>query len=257
VSGPRWPGRRVWIVGASSGIGAELARELHRRGAVVAVTARRADRLAAMAAGRMVAVPADAGDPAAIDAAADQITDRLGGLDDVIWCAGHWQRTDATSWDREVFARHVEVNLLGLNNVLGAVLPGLVAAGSGRLVVVSSVAGYRGLAGAEAYAATKSAQLTLAESLRAGLAKSGVAVTAVCPGFVRTELTAGNSFPMPFLMDAGPAARIIADGLQRGRPEIAFPWQMALLMKTARVLPVRVWAAVAAGLAARDSAPSG
>jgi short-subunit dehydrogenase len=148
---------------------------------------------------------------------------------------------DAASWDREVFARHVEVNLLGLNNLLGTVLPRMVERGQGQIVGVASVAGYRGLAGAEAYGATKAAQLNLLEALRAALRRRGVTVTTVCPGFVRTQLTAGNRFPMPFMVEPERAARSICDGLERGRMEIVFPLPMAVLMKTARLLPVRVW----------------
>jgi short-subunit dehydrogenase len=116
--------------------------------------------------------------------------------------------------------------------------------GRGHLVGIASVAGYRGLAGAEAYGATKAAQINLLEGLRAALRRHGVRVTTVCPGFVRTEMTATNEFPMPFLIDVDEAARIIADGLEARRTEIVFPLRMALVMKVARVLPVRVWSAI-------------
>ena len=238
----RTSGRRVWVVGASSGIGAERARELDRRGARVAVTARRRDRLEEVAGGRMVVVPADVTDGAMLRAAAEGVTGALGGLDMVVWCAGYWKQSDAAHWDPAEFARHVEVNLLGLNELLAAVLPPMVARGRGHLVGVASVAGFRGLPGAEAYGATKAAQLNLFESLRVSLRSRGVRVTTVAPGFVRTEMTAVNSFPMPFIIDAGRAARIIADGLERGRTEIVFPWRMAVLMKAARLVPVGLWA---------------
>jgi short-subunit dehydrogenase len=135
----------------------------------------------------------------------------------------------------------VEVNLLGMNNALGAVLPTMVARGHGHVVGVASVAGYRGLPGAEAYGATKAAQVNLLEALRVGLRPRGIAVTTVCPGFVRTELTAKNDFPMPFMVEPEDAARAICDGIERGRQEIVFPLPMAVLMKAARLVPVRVW----------------
>lgn len=246
--GPTAPvaGQRVWVVGASSGIGAALAAELVRRGALVAVSARRADRLAEVARGRMVAVPVDVTDPDAVAGAAEAVRATLGGLDVVVWSAGYWQRSDARAWDTTAFADHVEVNLLGLSSVLAAVLPGMVRAGSGHLVGIASVAGFRGLPGAEAYGATKAAQITLLESLRASLRRDGVRVTTVAPGFVRTEMTAVNTFPMPFLIEADEAARAIVDGLERGRVEIVFPWRMALVMKAARLVPVRAWAALVA-----------
>ena len=109
---------------------------------------------------------------------------------------------------------------------------------------IASVAGYRGLAGAEAYGATKAAQINLLESLRIHLARTGVQVTTVCPGFVRTDLTIGNHFPMPFIIDADQAARSICDGLERDRAEIVFPARMAVLMKAARIVPVRAWTAL-------------
>jgi short-subunit dehydrogenase len=189
----------------------------------------------------MTVVEADVTDWSSLDAAARRVRRELGETDLVVHCAGFWKQMDAASWDREVFARHVEVNLLGLNNLLGTVLPRMVERGQGQIVGVASVAGYRGLAGAEAYGATKAAQLNLLEALRAALRRRGVTVTTVCPGFVRTQLTAGNRFPMPFMVEPERAARSICDGLERGRMEIVFPLPMAVLMKTARLLPVRVW----------------
>jgi short-subunit dehydrogenase len=218
-----------------------VARELVDRGARVAISARRTDRLAEVAAGRMTVVEADVTDWSSLDAAARRVRRELGETDLVVHCAGFWEQMDAASWDREVFARHVEVNLLGLNNLLGTVLPRMVERGQGQIVGVASVAGYRGLAGAEAYGATKAAQINLLEALRAALRRRGVTVTTVCPGFVRTQLTAGNRFPMPFMVEPERAARSICDGLERGRMEIVFPLPMAVLMKTARLLPVRVW----------------
>lgn len=237
-------GRRVWLVGASSGIGAALAAELVARGAAVAVSARRRDQLESVAGGRMAVVPVDVTDADDVRRAALEATEAVGGLDMVVWCAGYWKQFDATAWDRETFARHTEVNLLGMSNVLAAVVPAMVEQGNGQVVGIASVAGYRGLAGAEAYGATKAAQLNMLEAMRASLSRHGVTVTTVSPGFVRTEMTAVNDFPMPFLVDADQAAASIADGLERGRVEIVFPWPMAVAVKLARLVPVRVWAAV-------------
>ena len=241
---PAVAGRRYWLVGASSGIGAELARELVRRGADVAISARRAEDLREVGEGTMAIVPVDATDREAVGHAADEVRATLGGIDVVVWCAGYWQQFDAAQWDADVFARHIEVNLLGLNNVLAAVVPTMTKEKSGHLVGIASVAGYRGLAGAEAYGATKAAQINLLEGLRAALARHGVRVTTVCPGFVRTEMTESNEFPMPFIIDADEAARTIVDGLEGGRTEIVFPLRMAVTMKVARLLPVRLWSAI-------------
>ncbi|GGK42688.1 oxidoreductase [Pilimelia terevasa] len=244
MSGHRIAGRRVWLVGASSGIGAALARECVRRGARVAVSARRVQRLAEVADDRMVAVAADVTDRAGVDAAAAAVREALGGLDMVVYNAGYWEQTDAAAWDRDAFTRHVEVNLLGFNNVIGATLPEFVARGCGHLVGVASIAGYRGLVGAEAYGATKAAQINMLEAMRGALAPRGVAVTTVCPGFVRTEMTAGNDFPMPFMIEPVEAAAAIARGLERGQQEIVFPLPMTAAFKAARLLPVRAWTAL-------------
>jgi short-subunit dehydrogenase len=241
-----WAERRIWLVGASSGIGAALAQELNRRGANVAITARNVEHLDRVASGAMVVVPADVTNRAAVAVAARDVERALGGLDVVIWCAGYWKQADAADWDAEEFAWHVEVNLLGLNNLLAAALPPMVRRGSGHIVGVASVAGYRGLPGAEAYGATKAAQINLLEALRASLARRGIRIITVCPGFVRTPMTAANTFRMPFVIEADQAARAIADGLERGRQEIVFPWPMAVAMKLARMLPVRLWTALAA-----------
>jgi short-subunit dehydrogenase len=233
-------GKRYWVVGASSGIGAALAHELVRRGARVAISARKADDLREVAGEEMEVVPLDATDRDAVLAAAAQ----LGDVDVVVWCAGYWEQFDAAEWDADVFQRHVEVNLLGLNNVLAAVIPPMARARRGHFVGIASVAGYRGIPGAEAYGATKAAQINLLEGLRGALKRHGVRVTTVCPGFVRTPMTETNDFPMPFLIDADEAATAICDGIEKHRTEIVFPLPMAVTMKLARLVPVRAWAAL-------------
>jgi NAD(P)-dependent dehydrogenase (short-subunit alcohol dehydrogenase family) len=237
-------GRAVWVVGASSGIGAATARELIRRGARVAVTGRREQLLQEVARGEMLVVPADVTDAGALANAAATVLDALGPLDVVVYSAGYWQQMDATAWDTDVFERHLRVNLTGLSNTLAVVLPPMLERGQGVVAGISSVAGYRGLAGSGGYGATKAAQLNLLESLRVQLAPHGVRVTTISPGFVRTELTAGNRFPMPFVIEAGQAATAICDGLQRDRTEIVFPLPMAVLMSAARLVPPRLWTAL-------------
>lgn len=242
----RLHGRKAWVVGASSGIGAELARELVRRGAAVAISGRRPPELAEVSGGRMTTVPVDVTDADAVKKAVGAVREGLGGLDTVVFSAGYWKQFDAAEWDRDTFARHVEVNLLGLNNVLAAVVPEFVAQGRGHVVGIASVAGYRGLPGSEAYGATKAAQLNLLEAMRASLSPRGIRVTTVAPGFVRTEMTSANEFPMPFMVDADEAGRTIADGLERGDESIVFPRRMAVAMGLARLVPGRLWTAITA-----------
>jgi NAD(P)-dependent dehydrogenase (short-subunit alcohol dehydrogenase family) len=243
----KFDGKVAWIVGGSSGIGAAVARELVTRGATVAISARRKDQLDEVAAGDMLVLPADVTDAGSLGAAAARIREELGPIDLAVLAAGYWKQMDPRSWDTDVFDRHLQVNLTGMSNSIAAVLPDMLARRSGVIAGLSSVAGYRGLAGAEAYGATKAGQINLLESLRVHVAKTGVRVTTVCPGFVRTELTAGNRFPMPFMIEADEAARDICDGLERERTEIVFPARMALLMKASRFVPNRVWTAMFKG----------
>ena len=234
-------GKVVWVVGASSGIGAATARELVARGATVAISARREAALEEISGGRMLVVPVDVTDATSVAAAATRVRAEYGGLDVAVLAAGHWKQTDVNCWDTRDFDRHLNVNLSGMSNAIAAVLPDMLERRSGTIAGISSVAGFRGLAGAEAYGATKAAQINMLESLRVHVAARGVRVTTICPGFVRTELTAGNDFPMPFIIDADQAARSICDGLERERTEIVFPLPMALLMKAARLVPVGLW----------------
>jgi len=249
-------GKVAWVIGASSGIGAAVARELASRGGTVAVSARRDEQLREVAGGHMLVVPLDITDAASAAAAAVRIREELGPIDVAVLSAGYWKQMDPAAWDTEVFDQHVRVNLTGMSNSIAAVLPGMLRRGYGVIAGIASVAGYRGLAGAEAYGAAKAAQINLLESLRVHVARTGVHVTTICPGFVRTDLTAANPFPMPFIIDADAAARSICDGLERERTEIVFPKRMALLMKTARLVPARAWTALWARTSLTPSAPA-
>lgn len=235
-------GRVVWVVGASSGIGAELAKELVRRGSSVAISARREDHLHEVAQGKMLVVPADVTDLPSLEKANNHIKDTLGALDIVVISAGYWKRMSGKTWSTQTFNDHININLIGTSNVISVVLPDMIERNSGLLAGVASVAGFRGLPGSEAYGATKAAQINLLEALRIRVASRNVRVTTICPGFVRTELTAENTFPMPFIIDADRAARDICDGLEKDRPVIVFPKQMAFLMNVAKYVPARIWA---------------
>lgn len=234
-------GQRAWVIGASSGIGAAVAQELLSRGAQVLISARNTTALERVSDGRMQTLTVDFTDRDGLGRATAQAVTALGGLDLVIIAAGFWERMEAADFDLDVFTRHIERNVIGMANVVAAVLPTLKAQGSGSIVGISSVAGYRGMPGAQGYGASKAAQINLLESLRVGLAGSGVRVQTVCPGFVRTPMTAANTFPMPFIIEPGAAARAIVRGIERGRPEIVFPLPMALTMKVARLVPQRLW----------------
>ena len=243
-------GNRVWVIGASSGIGAALATEVLRRGAAVAASGRRADALGEVARGRMLVAPVDIADAQGVAQAEAEIRTRFGGIDVVVITAGYWRQMEPAAFDLAEFQRHIDANLLGMAHCIAAVLPEMTARGKGSIVGVSSVAGYRGMPGAQGYGAAKAAQLNLLESLRCGLRGTGVHVQTVAPGFVDTPMTSANTFPMPFMVSAERAASIIADGIERGTPEIVFPLPMTVAMKAARVVPNRLWPVLFGGRAA-------
>jgi short-subunit dehydrogenase len=257
-------GETVWITGASSGIGAALAQELARRGAHVAATARNAEALEALAADHpgVVAAPGDITDEAGIAGVAAAVAARLGPIDIAILNAGTYRPVLPDTFTAEAFRAHVEVNVMGTVNCIQAVLPEMLSRRAGRIAVVASVTGYAPLPMAAAYGATKAFLISMAESLRADLLgeRRGVEVTVIAPGFVNTGLTEQNDFEMPFVIEAGDAARIIADGLERGDPEIAFPRRMAVTMKLlGRWLPAPLRRRYVAGIArrrARERAPA-
>ncbi len=249
----------AWIVGASSGIGAAVAEELARRGARVAISARREEELQKVSAGRMLVAPLDVTDAKAVAAAADRVRGEFGRLDLVVSSAGYWKQLDPRAWDVELVSRHFAVNVTGTSNVIGAVLPDMLARGQGTIAGIASVAGFRGMPGAAAYGSTKAALINMLESLRVQVRPRGVNVTTVCPGFVETGLVEDNDFRMPFMVSAAEAARAICDGIERDKQQITFPWQMATLAKAARYIPVQAWTALWARPMARSmrTDPSG
>jgi short-subunit dehydrogenase len=234
--------KRVWLTGASSGIGRALALLMAERGEQIAVSARNAEALAALAAepragGRITAFPVDVADAAAVAHTATMIEAALGLLDIAVFNAGTHEPVDVAAFDPAPFRRLMEINFFGTVNGLAAVLPSFVKRRAGHVAIVSSVAGYRGLPQASSYGATKAALINLAESLKLDLDRASVAISLINPGFVRTPLTDRNTFPMPFLMEVEPAARRIIKGLDRRAFEITFPRRFTWLVKLARILP--------------------
>ena len=248
-----WKETVVAITGASSGIGRQLAIELARRGATVALLARRQDLLEALAetirrdGGRARAIPCDVADRAQVERAIGAIAAEEGPIDVLVANAGVGLPTPAHRLDLDVVERLVRVNVLGVMYAVGAVLPAMLERGDGHLVAISSLAGWRGLPSSATYSATKAAVSTWMEGLRVELAPRGIRVTTVHPGFVRTPMTAKNDFPMPFLMDVQRAARIIVRGIEAGRRQINFPVPMVAVMRLARHLPDVVYDMLVAG----------
>ncbi len=229
----------AWIVGASTGIGRRLAIDLAASGVRVAASARSADKLDRLASEHdgILAFALDVENPAELSDARDRIEHTLGTIDLVIFCAAVWHPMGARNFDAAKANRSFAINVGGANNLLGAVLPGMLERRAGRIALVSSVAGYRGLPKAAAYGATKAALINLAEALHPDLARHGVRLSVVNPGFVETPMTAGNDFPMPFMIKVDEASRRILRGLRAGRFEIAFPWRFVIWLKLARIVP--------------------
>ncbi len=237
-----WTGRRVWIVGASSGIGRATAALLHARGAQVVVSARGQSALdtftQAYPGSRAVAL--DSTDAHSVQTAARALLE-AGPLHLVCYCAGYYESQNASNFDLAAMLRHDEVNYRGALNLLAAVLPALLGGGASgapaHISLVSSVAGFCGLPRGLAYGPTKAALTNLAEGLYLDLHAKGVGVSVVHPGFVDTPLTASNPFPMPALTTPEAAAEAIVRGWERGRFEIDFPRRFTLAMKFLRLLP--------------------
>ncbi len=237
-----WRGKRVWLVGASTGIGRALAEQLHALGATVIVSARKLEALKAfvLAHPGSIALPLDVTDRAAVRrATGSALAD--GPLDLVCYCAGHYQPMRATAIDLNELLRHHEVNTLGALHVLDAITPAMVARGQGHISLVSSVAGFRGLPQSLAYGPTKAALINLSETLYLDLHAHGLGVSVINPGFVETPLTAQNEFHMPALISPQQAAQAIVKGWARGEFDIHFPKRFTLVMKLLRLLPYRLY----------------
>ena len=238
-----WRGRRVWVIGASTGIGAESARLLLAAGARVMLSARRHEPLALIAAGNPDALVTvlDITDHASVIAARDALIATWQGVDLVLVVAGSYNEMRADDFDLIAARQLVELNIGGVLNCLDAVLPTLLGQGHGGLGIVASVAGYSGLPKALIYGPTKAALINLAESLYLDLRPRGIGVYLINPGFVDTPLTAGNAFPMPGLMSAVDAATAIVRGIEGGRFHIHFPARFTNWLRVARLLPYRLY----------------
>ena len=254
-----WSGLRVWIVGASSGIGEALALELARRGARLALSARGRERLEAVcAACDAAARPAHHTDPPApalalaldlsrvdeLVRARDQLLAAWGGVDLVVFNAGTYRPRRAWELSAQAVRETLETNLVGTMSATAAVLPTLLAQGHGAIALVGSVAGYGGLPKATVYGPSKAALINFAEVLHLDLSQRGIGVFLIDPGFVATPLTAQNDFAMPALQTPAQAAAAIVDGFARGDFEIHFPKRFTRVLKLLQLLPRRLYFAL-------------
>jgi len=233
-----WRGKRVWIIGASNGVGAALARALAARGAILALSARNPERLASLSGGipGSLAVPLDVTKAHTLLPAIMQLLDQWSGLDMVVLSAGTYEPMGTTDLSVESARATVETNLMGVINAVAVVLPQLLQQGEGALTIIGDAAGYRGLPRALAYGASKAAVINFAESLYLDLAPRGIGVFLVNPGFVRAAgVSRKPATPAP--LAAEEAASDILHGIARGRFEIHFPRRFTYVFKLVRVLP--------------------
>jgi len=256
-----WSGKVVLITGASSGIGRGLALELARRGATLGLLARGIEtQPAAVRSGgelepstrllevvnairgdattaRVMALGADVRDADSVRAAAERLRQEFGRIDVLIANAGMGTTTDATQLNPRDVAHVLEVNVIGAVNSIAAVLPEMIKEGSGQLVAISSLAAYRGLRKSGAYSASKAALSALFESVRIDLIGTGVDVTIIHPGFIRTPLTAGRKAKLPFLMELDDGVEKILWAIEKRKKSYAFPWQLASIVRLGMIMP--------------------
>ena len=236
-------GQHALIVGASSGIGAALAREMAFEGYDVGLIARRTDRLAEVAergrarGGVAAYRAADVNDPEQLQAAITALEEVLGPVEVLIANAGIGENTDAANLDLAHVRRVLRTNLEGVVLAIGAVLPAMTRRGHGRIAAVSSIAGMRPIPQIAAYGASKAGVSAFLEGLRADLRGTGVTVTDLCPGYVRTDMLKVEGALPPFTMEADDTARRMVRALLAGRDSLVFPWPLALASRFAAMLP--------------------
>ena len=238
-----WSDRVALVTGASSGIGRGLALELARRQAAVGLLARRADALHEIveeieaAGGRALALSADVTNAAAVRNAADELSAKFGPIDVLFANAGVGGSIHATELSAEQVAKLIDVNVIGAVNSVTAVLGDMVKRGQGQLVAISSLAAYRGLPKSAAYCSSKAAVSAFFESLRLDLRGTGVDVTIIHPGFIKTQLTAGRQAQLPWLMELYEAVNKILTATERRKKSYAFPWQLATIVRAGMIMP--------------------
>lgn len=231
------------ITGASSGIGRALAMDLASKGAKVGLVARRAEILGEIfneiesKGGKALVLPADVQDDKAVSATADRLRKHFGPIDVLIANAGIGTSTAAAELQPNGVASVININVIGAANSALAVIPEMVVRGQGHLVVISSLAAYRGLPKSAAYCASKAAVSAFFESLRLDLEPKGIYVTIIHPGFIKTPLTAGRDAKMPFLMELDAAVEKIVWAIENRKKSYAFPWQLASIVRLGMVMP--------------------
>lgn len=231
-----WQGKRYWLVGASDGLGAALARRMSKAGAHVIVSARSEDKLRTVVEslpgeGSLQAV--DVSDDASIIAA----TEAIGQIDGIVYLAGVYWPFSAQDWNAEEANAMADINFTGLMRVMGRIVPQFVTRDTGHIVITGSLSGFRGLPGSIGYTASKAGTMSLAECMYADLRKTGVRVQVANPGFIKTQLTEKNDFNMPFIMEPEDAAQVMFEFMLTDNFKKSFPTLFSLLFRGSQFLP--------------------
>lgn len=247
-----WKNRTVLLTGASSGIGEALAIELAKRAAILGLLARRETELRDLAArceaagGTARVFACDVTDADAVQGAADAFRNEFDHIDILIANAGvGGNNAETRAFKPEAVKNVIDINLLGAANSIYAVLPQMIERGSGHLVAISSLAGFRGLPKSAAYSASKAGMTAFFESVRLDVADKGVNVTIIQPGFIKTPLTSGRGNKMPFLMELDDAIPHFIRAIENKKKFAAFPWQLATIVRVGRIFPAWLYDRIA------------
>jgi short-subunit dehydrogenase len=247
-----WKGKVVFITGASSGIGEALAVAMASRGAKIGLFARREAELIRIAdecrkaGGEAVSLPGDVADPKAVVSAAEKLREAFGEVDMLVANAGIGGTDDATrTLTPAAVKKVIDVNLIGAVNAVHAVLPSMLVRGTGHLVAISSLAGFRGLPRSAAYCASKAGMTAYFESIRLDVQQRGVDVTIIQPGFIKTPLTSGREAQMPYIMELEDSVPYFLNAIEKRKKFAAFPWQLATLVRSARIFPAWLYDRIA------------
>lgn len=247
-----WKDKTILLTGASSGIGEGIALAMAKRGAKLGLVARRAEMLEDLAArcvtvgGEAIALAADVVDAEAIAAAAEKLRSTFGPIDIMIANAGiGGNNTETRDLEPSAVKKLIDINLLGAANSVHAVLPQMLEHGSGQLVAISSLAGFRGLPRSAAYSASKAGMTAFFEGVRLDVQHRGVAVTIIQPGFIKTPLTAGRESKMPFIMELDDSIPHFLNAIERRKKFAAFPWQLATIVRLGKFMPAFLYDRIA------------
>ncbi len=238
ISAQKMLGKKIWLIGATHGIGEALTHLLVAQGAYIGASGRSIEQLNAMSSAQIFPLPCDVSDFASIKSAYDAYIEHFGKPDFIIYNAGFYEPMNSFSFDLVQVERMVDVNLMGAIRVANIALPEMQ---HGTFALVGSVAGYRGLPNAFGYGLSKAGIIHMAENIRQDLGKRDVRVQIINPGFVQTRLTAKNNFKMPFCITSEAAAKHILRGLERGNYETHFPKAFTLPLKLISALPSRLY----------------